>query len=290
RLTRRVRERKPLPTMVYDEKYFNKTLEKLLAPRWVGSSGHAKVSNFLYKELARLGFLTFRDIFFDGVNFTNILAVQNIQAPGLLMLSCHYDSKFLNGSTKYVGATDGAVSCAILLNVAHTLRHYIKEKLKLRHDIGLLLVFFDGHESFADVLDDSNSLNGSRRFAEVELIQLQSIEVVVTLNLIGAPNHIYMSHYESTFPLHNKLVDIEAQLRKSGKLSACHQLFHKLRDHDSDFEDDHYPLITEGVAALHVVPHTYPDVWHTEADNLSNLHWPTVRNMNLIITQFVYDY
>lgn len=41
---------------------------------------------------------------------------------------------------------------------------------------------------------------------------------------------------------------------------------------------------------MHIVPYTYPEVWFKEADNLDNLHWPTIRNMNLIIKQFVYEY
>lgn len=41
---------------------------------------------------------------------------------------------------------------------------------------------------------------------------------------------------------------------------------------------------------MHIVPYTYPEVWLQEADNLDNLHWPTIRNMNLIIKQFVYEY
>lgn len=70
--------------------------------------------------------------------------------------------------------------------------------------------------------------------------------MVVTLNLIGAPGHIYMSHYDSTFALHNQIADVEAKLKRRGQLTECHQLFHKLKDHDSDYEDDHYPLINEG--------------------------------------------
>lgn len=41
---------------------------------------------------------------------------------------------------------------------------------------------------------------------------------------------------------------------------------------------------------MHIVPHTYPEYWHTEMDNLSNLYWPAIRNMNLIFPQFVYEY
>lgn len=45
-----------------------------------------------------------------------------------------------------------------------------------------------------------------------------------------------------------------------------------------------------GLAELHVVPHTFLDKWHTEVDNLTNLHWPTIQNMNRIISEFVYEY
>ncbi|XP_034481287.1 glutaminyl-peptide cyclotransferase-like protein [Drosophila innubila] len=236
-----------------DENYFNETLAKLLVPRWAGSPGHIQVSDFLVKSLKKRGFHTVLDHFYDGIPFTNIVAIMNMEANNFLMLSCHYDSKFLNGSTNY-------------------------------------LVFFDGHESFEDVNDDFNSLNGSRHFTEVELILMQSIEVVIAFNLIGAPNHIYMSHYERTYKLHTRMADIEQELRESGKLSNCHQLFHKLKDHESDIEDDHYPFLLKGVPALHIIPHTFPDVWHTESDTIQNLHFPTIRNMNLIVTRFVYKY
>lgn len=39
---------------------------------------------------------------------------------------------------------------------------------------------------------------------------------------------------------------------------------------------------------MHIVPHTYTEVWRRIEDNIQHLHWPTVRNMNIILTQFVY--
>ncbi|KAH8302194.1 hypothetical protein KR044_003783, partial [Drosophila immigrans] len=278
------------PIIASNETYFNETLEKLLRMRFPGSPGHARVSSYLVDSLKKLGFTTVRDELMDGMRFTNIVGIMNTKAANYLMLCCHYDSKYIKDALNYVGATDGAVSCAILLTVIKNLNTYLLGEFQKRTDIGLLLVLFDGHESFEDVQDDFNSLNGSRRFAEVELIPLQSIEVVIAFNLIGAPNHIYMSHYDNTYELHTRMADIEQQLRQAGQLSKCHQLFHKLKDHYSDIEDDHYPFLMEGVPVMHVVPHTFPDVWHTAADNLKNLHFPTIRNMNLIITQFVYGY
>ncbi|XP_030570437.1 glutaminyl-peptide cyclotransferase-like [Drosophila novamexicana] len=281
--------REPL-TFISDEKYFNRTLAKILRPRWSGSLGHSQVGDFLIEELQDLGFIALRDELFDEKIFTNFLGIMNTEASSFLLLTCHYDSKFLKNAANYVGATDGAVSCAILLTMARTLGPYLRGEFSQRDDIGLLLVFFDGHESLNEVEEDFNSLNGSRRFAEVETIPLKNIELVVTLNLIGAPNHIYMSHYEDTFVLHNRLADIERDMQMAGKLTKCHKLFHSLKDHESDIEDDHYPFLEEGVPVLHIVPHTYPDAWHTAGDNFMSLHWPTIRNMNAIIPRFVYEF
>ncbi|TDG52625.1 hypothetical protein AWZ03_000858 [Drosophila navojoa] len=277
-------------TIRYDELYFNHTLANILKPRWTGSPGHEEVANFLMDQLTSLGFIALRDELFDQRKFTNILGIMNVDAPSFLLLSCHYDSKFLENSPDYVGATDGAVSCAILLHVAKALNAYLRERFSNKQDIGLMLVFFDGHESMLDVKEDFNSLNGSQHFASVETVPLQSIELIISLNLIGAPNHIFLSHFNNTYTLHERLADIEVELREASKLTECHQLFHKIKDHDSDIEDDHYPFISEGVAAMHIVPHTYPEYWHTEKDDLSNLYWPAIRNMNLIFPQFVYEY
>ncbi|KAH8366243.1 hypothetical protein KR093_010889, partial [Drosophila rubida] len=278
------------PRIVSNETYFNETLSKLLRMRFPGTPGHAKVSEYLIDSLDKLGFTTVRNELLDGMRFANIMGIMNTQAANYLMLCCHYDSKYIRGLNNYVGATDAAVSCAILLTVMKNLNPYLRGQFQKRYDIGLVLVLFDGHESFEDVEEDFNSLNGSRRFAEVEPIPLQYLELVIAFNLIGAPNHIYMSHYENTFELHTRMADIEHQLRTAGRLSNCHQLFHKLKDHYSDIEDDHYPFLMEGVPVMHVVPHTFPDVWHTESDTLQNLHFPTIRNMNLIITEFIYEY
>lgn len=122
-----------------DDKYFNYTLNRLLIPRWVMSRSHDEVSNFIFDNLKSHGFETFRDEFIDVIKFTNIVGIMNSQANNFLMLSCHYDSKHLKESTNYVGATDGAVSCAILLNVAHSLKSYLNGAFKDRNDIGLLV-------------------------------------------------------------------------------------------------------------------------------------------------------
>lgn len=81
--------------------------------------------------------------------------------------------------------------------------------------------------------------------------------MVITLNFIGAPDHIYMSRYERTSVLHDHLVDIEQELSQSGHLSTSHQLFYKLQDLYRDNDDDHIPFLEAGLYLNHCHCHCF---------------------------------
>lgn len=60
------------------------------------------------------------------VNFSNILAVLDPMAPRRLLLACHYDSKTITLGLRdpkqvFVGASDSAVPCAMLLELVTAL-------------------------------------------------------------------------------------------------------------------------------------------------------------------------
>ena len=57
--------------------------------------------------------------------FTNIIATQNSNVARKLMLACHLDSKYMT-SFEFIGATDAAVPCAMLLDLAQSLDSYLK--------------------------------------------------------------------------------------------------------------------------------------------------------------------
>ena len=56
----------------------------------------------------------------EPTRFTNIIATQNPRAARRLVLACHFDSKYF-AHIKFIGATDSAVPCAMLLDVARHL-------------------------------------------------------------------------------------------------------------------------------------------------------------------------
>ncbi|KAI8040504.1 glutaminyl-peptide cyclotransferase [Drosophila gunungcola] len=282
------------PRLIYfdDEEHFNATLAKLLRPRYVGSAGHSAVRDFIAEELERLGFIVTRDDFQEGANFTNLAGFWNVDADNFMMLTCHYDSKIPKDWNKevFLSATEGAVSCGILLNVAKALGGFLAEKLHKKSDLGLALIFFDGHSSLSsDPLDEAR-LIGSAHFMDTEFIPIEKMAVAVTLSYIGAPSQTYASHFEVTDDLHNMIADVELLLKKSGQLTDCHVLFEKKKRYDNDLLDDHILFSELGVPVLHVAPQEVPKVLYTAADNAENLHWPTIRNMIKILRRSVHDF
>ncbi|XP_062129358.1 glutaminyl-peptide cyclotransferase-like [Drosophila sulfurigaster albostrigata] len=286
-----------------DETHFNSSLSAILVPRVVGSRGHEQVRNYLVNSLNGLGFQTEVDEFKQRVpvlgelTFANVIGYINPQAENFLALACHYDSKYFPNDPGFVGATDSAVPCAILLNTAKTLNTYLLQQFRNRRDLGLMMIFFDGEEAFRD-WTNSDSVYGSRHLAkklarsgQANLGQryIDRIEVLVLLDLIGARNPKFSSFYENTHGLHSSLVQIEQSLRSAGHLKGNNRMFLN-RPAGSLVDDDHRPFLEENVPILHLIATPFPDVWHTPRDNAANLHYPSIRYFNRVFRSFVYEY
>jgi len=114
-------------------------------PRVVGSRGHEQVRNYLVNSLTGLGFQTEVDEFrervpiFGELTFANVIGYINPQADNFLALACHYDSKYFPNDPNFVGATDSAVPCAILLNTVKVLNTYLLQQFRNRSDLGLMV-------------------------------------------------------------------------------------------------------------------------------------------------------
>ncbi len=74
------------------------------------------------------------------VTFTNVLAVLDPSAPRRLLLACHHDSKILPADLKnpkrvFVGASDSAIPCAMILELATALDTQLTAlKLQVDHN------------------------------------------------------------------------------------------------------------------------------------------------------------
>lgn len=295
---------------------FNTTLDAILIPRVPGTDGHIKVRKYIVEEMKNLGWHVEEDSFTDRTPhgkkpFTNIVATLNPLACRRLVLACHYDSLY-NREYTFLGATDSAVPCAMMIHLAKVLDPLLKEQKDQNHEVSLQLIFFDGEEAFHK-WGPTDSLYGSRHLCEKWdkmkfptgndgmhcsgqnfVSYLDRIDVLVLLDLIGTANPKFYNYFLPTRELYKQLVEIEQRLNAQG-LIETHPPEEKTNYFDSRYsfsfvEDDHVPFMKKDVPIVHLIPSPFPQVWHHESDNRENLHHPTISNLNKMLRVFIVEY
>lgn len=141
-------------------------LSKILIERVPGTANHTIVREYIVDYMQNLGWSVEQNEFLDRtplhgqMKFINIISRLNPNAKRYLTIACHYDSKLMDG---FVGATDSAVPCAIMMNLAKSLQ---KELQAAKHnDLSLQFVFFDGEEAFVE-WNSKDSIYGARHLAK----------------------------------------------------------------------------------------------------------------------------
>lgn len=293
-----------------DMQRFNQTLERILVPRVADTPSHAIVKNFIVDYLNNLEWLVEQDEFETNTpigrkKFTNIVATLNPQACKRIVLACHYDSKYF-ADFDFLGATDSAVPCTMILELIRKLNKELKRHKSLNDDVTLQVIMFDGEEAFHRWSQD-DSLYGSRHLA-ARLNSLSSrsnlcprgvdteldrIQVLILLDLIGESSPRFCSFYRSTQKMFDHLERIERKLNRMKLLetrrSSGTNYFSRCSFSTSEIEDDHVPFQKLGVKILHIISTPFPLNWHLEGDDGRNLHHPTINNLMKIFQIFILE-
>lgn len=140
-------------------------MSKILIQRVPGTPNHGIVRQYIADYMADLGWSTEQIDFHDEtphgrMKFTNIVSRLNPNAKRYLTLACHYDSKVMDD---FVGATDSAVPCAIMMNLANSLRQQMQSVKN--GDLSLQYIFLDGEEAFVN-WNAQDSIYGARNLAQ----------------------------------------------------------------------------------------------------------------------------
>lgn len=311
------------PSEAFDLKKPDSYLAKILIPRAPESSNHTLVREFITTTLKDLNWDVELDSFTDDTpygkkSFHNIIATKDSDAPRRVVLAAHYDSKFFESypANQFVGATDSAMPCALLLDVANALNPHLDARKTLSNsgldleeeeaaETTLQLIFFDGEEAFKE-WTNTDSIYGARHLAEKwesEFVEtprfarstthLESINHLILLDLLGAPNPKIRSYFLSTAWMFDALIDIEHRLAELN-VARTENSFFDVRNgpqHNSfGIGDDHVPFISRGVSILHIITSPFPSVWHTLGDDASALDMPTMKKWNLIFRVFMAEY
>ncbi|XP_070378772.1 glutaminyl-peptide cyclotransferase-like isoform X1 [Dermacentor albipictus] len=299
-----------------EKETFHDVLRNILVPRTVGSQGHRKVRQFLRESMEQLHWHVEEDKFeaptpHGNKVFSNIVATLDPSACHRLVLACHYDSMVHKGGV-FLGATDSAVPCAQLIYLATVLDDKLKEQKRRGDGLTLQFIFFDGEEAFVR-WSSSDSLYGSRHLASLWhrnstqgynlegclprsdiTTQIDRMEVMVLLDLLGAPEPRFYSYFLDTRPVYDRLVDIESRLNDMDAMetrcSRCRTNYFINSSQLALIEDDHIPFLRKNVPIVHVIPNPFPSVWHTLDDNAENLDHSTINNLNKIFKAFLTEY
>jgi len=178
----------------------------LSIPRVAGTSGAQQARQYILSKLPSGIFNVTLDSFTQNTvvgsrDFVNIVATLTVPGTALrerrIILAAHYDSKLLDG---FVGSTDSAVPCAMLLDLARLIS--VSDTSSIAW--GLQLVFFDGEEAFQH-WTATDSTYGSRHLASLwdgegpsSRNALQKISLFVLFDLIGAANNKFYSFFKET--------------------------------------------------------------------------------------------
>jgi glutaminyl-peptide cyclotransferase len=187
-------------------------------------------------------------------NFTNIIVTKQPETHHRLVLAAHYDSKY-SPHHEFIGATDSAVPCAILLSLAETLNDHLdsdsdwssgrRKRKTMADQTSLELIFFDGEEAFVQ-WTDTDSIYGARHLAEkwettsLEDVGLQQqqqqqqqkelgakrnrldmMDVLVLLDLMGTTNPTFHNYFPATSGLFHHLASLEKRLGSAATSSTA---------------------------------------------------------------------
>uniref|UniRef100_A0A4W5M475 Glutaminyl-peptide cyclotransferase n=1 Tax=Hucho hucho TaxID=62062 RepID=A0A4W5M475_9TELE len=242
------------------------------------------------------------------ITFSNLLAVLDPSAPRRLLLACHYDSKAMLPASKtpdgplrrFLGASDAAVPCAMILELVTALDVHLKVLKQQKSQVTLQLVFFDGNEAF-DQPSPSDSLYGSRYLADQmsrtphppgaeHTTLLHALDLFVLLDLIGAPDPMFVNHFDNTVRWFDEL--IYRRLHKLGLLSSHPREVSYFRKDINlgPVEDDHVPFLQQGVPVLHMITTPFPSFMHTLEDTAEHIHSQTIENLTKVLVVFLAEY
>ncbi|XP_048449862.1 glutaminyl-peptide cyclotransferase-like, partial [Rhincodon typus] len=258
------------------QRLWNVFLVPMLIERYPGSEGIETVRQHIKSHLMALAahwtleLDTFEDSTPHGKRtFSNIVATLDPSARRRLALACHYDSKYFQRDDQgrvYVGATDSAVPCAMMLELAHALDKELVKLKDKRPDLTLQLLFLDGEEAFV-TWSPVDSLYGSRHLADLmartkhpeatdSTTLIDSLDMFVLLDLLGEAKPQFLNHFKNTARWFTRLVGIEKRLHKLGLLQqhSVEVMYFNGDTYYGPIEDDHVPFLRKGMKPVQLMP------------------------------------
>lgn len=230
-----------------------------MGPRPSGSAALRQVRAYVTRELSSYGLTVEEQKFIaetpvGAIEMTNLAVKLPGTRPEKILFTGHYDTKMLRTSA-FVGASDGASSAAMLLELARV--------LKTRpHDYTYEIVWLDGEEAFCKDWDECgkpdspDNTYGSRYYVQDAKKQnaVGAIKANILVDMIGAANvRMKKDGYSAAW-----LNDIVWSTARELGYGA------NFVNQDTKIEDDHLAFVNAGIPSIDLIDlDDYPQ-WHNE--------------------------
>ncbi|CAD6584787.1 MAG: hypothetical protein TREMPRED_003957 [Tremellales sp. Tagirdzhanova-0007] len=261
-------------------------LGKILIPRVSGSENNTLVQRYISSVFLNLKWHEEQTPFtgstpIGDIAFNNLIYTFEPNAPRKLVLAAHFDSLYFPDypQNQFIGATDSAAPCAMLLDLAEALTPLLEaRRSRISSGTGILrdgfdedeaaettlqLIFFDGEEAFRK-WSDTDSIYGARhlaslwdstflpsthamahrRFGSVPTV-LDTIDHLVLLDLLGSTFSRIYSYYRETDWLFAEMEGADRRLREAGLVEVerrADEWFGSAKMHNGMIGDDHVPV------------------------------------------------
>jgi glutaminyl-peptide cyclotransferase len=240
----------------------------LLGPRPAGSSALAATRAYITRQLAAAG-LAVQEQPFTAQTPIGPVKMVNLQLrlPGRrtdrILITGHYDTKLFR-EFPFVGASDGASSAAMLMELARVLK-------SRPHEFTYEFVWFDGEEAVCRNWDECgrpgapDNTYGSRYYVDAakKANTIASIKAMILLDMVGARDLKLRKDTEFAAAWLNDIV--WATAKKMGHGSTFIDLNGDVGG------DDHQPFSQAGIPTIDLIDlHDYPQ-WHTKDDDLAHV-------------------
>jgi glutaminyl-peptide cyclotransferase len=228
-------------------------------PRPSGSAAIAENRRYILEQLRAAG-IEGREQPFEAQTPLGPIKMANVVAtiPGArrerIALATHFDTK-LYREFRFVGASDGASSTAVVLELGRLLA-------QRKNPYTIELLFFDGEEAVNEEWRDPDNRYGSKHYVEQarKAGSLAALKALVLLDLVGDRNLNFRRESNST-PWLTDIIWATAKRLGYGEHFWYQQ---------SPIEDDHIPFLRAGVPAVDLIDLDYP-AWHTPQDTIENV-------------------
>ena len=242
-------------------------------PRPAGSPALTQTRQYIVEQLKAAGLTAQSQAWVaktpaGDIPMTNVIATIPGRSRERLVIASHYDTKRAS-AFRFVGASDGASSTAVLLELARVLAPQ-------RGALTIELLFLDGEEAVNWDWGTTGVDNtyGSRYYVDAARKSgtLSGIKALVLLDMVGDRDLVIRRDLKST----PWLVDLVwSTAAKLGHASA-------FSNEATEVDDDHIAFVRAGVPSVDIIDLDYPQ-WHTAQDDLDHVSARSLQTVGEVV-------